>query len=100
MTTNICQGHARQQLIDDAIDFLTARYKRQNFKFVKFVELPTFECSTPWICQFEDESNSKTVLVTTYNGELQTLTAAVLENIQTQLNNALKEIKSVLKVMK
>lgn len=96
---NPCQGHARQQLIDESLSFLENRYKRANFKFIKFVELPTFGCSAPWICQFEDQDSSKMMLVTVYDGELQTLTAAVLDNLQVQLNNSLKEVKSVLKAM-
>lgn len=96
---NPCQGHARQQLIDESLSFLENRYKHTNFKFIKFVELPTFGVSAPWICQFEDSSTSRMVLVTVYDGELQTLTAAVLDNLQVQLNTALKEVKSVLKAM-
>lgn len=96
---NPCQGHARQQIIDECEMFLIERYKHSDFEYVKFLDIPVTDQTCNWVCQFKDKSANKMLIVSMFENELQTMTAAVLENVQLQLTNTIKEIKSVLKAM-
>ena len=96
-TEKQCQMHERESILDSALEFLSTRYKHENFKFIKFVEILPLPNAAPWLCVFDDTVLNKQRLVTMLDCEWQTITTSVLSAMQQQLAQSLKDVKSVLK---
>ncbi len=86
-----------EEIADHALTFLSTRYKHNNFKFIKLVDIPQLPNLVPWLCVIEDSEKKVQRLVTIQDNEWQTMTFSVLTGIQNQLNQALKEVKTILK---